>query len=120
VPPGGAAVLRERIELPELPELPGNQAGGKNRAISAGEPEGGGGRRRACQRELSGVRMKLFDPIAERFGVRQSQSDVLPKEQRVVGFDRLCVQQARELGHIIVREELRGVLLQESRSSKNI
>ncbi|MDF3017340.1 MAG: family transposase [Thermomicrobiales bacterium] len=37
-PPFGASARRKRIELPELPELPGNQASGKNRAASAGEP----------------------------------------------------------------------------------
>ena len=59
-------------------------------------------------------------PIAKCFGVRQRQSDVLTKKQRVVGFDRVCMQQARKLGHIIVRKELCGVLGQESRGGKNI
>ena len=64
--------------------------------------------------------MKSLDPIAERFGVRQRQSDVLTKKERIVGFDRVCMQQARKLSQIIVRKELCGVLGEESRSGKNI
>ncbi len=52
--------------------------------------------------------------------MRQRQTDVLAKKERVVGLDRRRVQQARNLGHIIVREDLRGVLVQESRGSEEI
>ena len=64
--------------------------------------------------------MKSLDPIAERFGVRERETDVLTKKERVVRFDCVRVQHARKLGQIIVRKDLRGVLVQESRGSEQI
>jgi hypothetical protein len=87
--PAGLSVA-QLIELPEpqVPELPGYQNGRKFR-VAAGEPEKGDGRRWACQPKWTEVRMKSLDSIAERFGVRERETDVLTKKERVAGFD--CV-----------------------------
>ena len=63
--------------------------------------------------------MRSLDPITQGFGVRECQTDVLTKKQRVVGLDRRRVQQARELGQIVVRKEPRGILVQESRGCQH-
>ena len=78
---------RDPVELlePQVPELPGDQAGGKIRAVIAGEPQGGDSRRWACHPEFSSIRKKSLDPIAERFGVRERETDVLTKKERVIG-----------------------------------
>jgi hypothetical protein len=62
---------------------------GRKFRVAAGEPEKGDGRRWACQPKWTEVRMKSLDPIAERFGVCERETDVLTKKERVAGFD--CV-----------------------------
>ncbi len=47
--------------------------------------------------------------------MRERQTDILTKKERVVGLDRRCVQHARKLGDVFVREELRVVLVEEPR-----
>jgi hypothetical protein len=80
--------------------------------------EAGGWRPR--QRGLSGAATQLFDAIAQCFGVRERQLNVLAKQPCVVGVNRRCVQQTGELGYVIVRKELGGVLVQEPRGGENI
>lgn len=52
--------------------------------------------------------------------MRERKTDILTEKLRVLRIDHRCVQQARELSDVIVRQELRGVLVQESRGGENI
>ena len=58
---------------------------GRKFAVAAGEREKGDGRLWAYQPEWTGVRMTSLDPIAERFGVREGEAQVLAKQRRVLG-----------------------------------
>jgi hypothetical protein len=58
---------------------------GRKFRVAAGEPEKGDGRRWAYQPEWTGVRMKSLDPIAESFGVREGETQILAKQRLVLG-----------------------------------
>ena len=50
----------------------------------------------------------------------RAQDEVLAERSFVVGFERWRMQEARDPGHVIVREELGGVLVQESGGDENV
>jgi hypothetical protein len=52
--------------------------------------------------------------------MRERQTNVLAEQQCVAGLDCRGVQQARKPRHVIVREELRGVLVHEPCGGKNL
>ncbi len=59
--------------------------------------------------------MRSLNSISQSLGMRECETDILTEKPRVVRIDRRCVQQARQLGDVIVRENLGGVLIQEPR-----
>jgi len=63
--------------------------------------------------------LSSIDRVTERFGVCECKLQVPPDHLFVLGFQRRYVQQARDPGYVIVREQIGGVFIQKPGGDEN-